>query len=793
MHDAYDLQPVRRRLMRFIKVRRIRSGTGASWGNLISVILIGIAAAVSAAAGWDQHHHIQWLIAAAVIAALAGLAQVSSQALSGSSTNIDARLGAWVTKDQRGAEFAVFSRDAKKVDLCLISPLGDERRIPLSRLRSASEIWHGYVRGVGAGQRYGYRVSGDYSPADGHRYNPYKLLLDPYARAIEGRIDWAGPVFGYQGPADDGVPDTRDSGRHVPHSVIVDDAFDWGSDRHPRIPWADTVIYKLHVRGFTKRHPDISENLRGTYAAMGSPPTISYLKGLGVTTIHLMPVHHFISERWLVERGLKNYWGYTPIGYFAPEASYSSSGTAGEQVREFKSMVRSLHAAGLEVILEVAYNHTGEGDHLGPHLCFRGIDNQAYYRLRSDRRYYWDYSGCGNSLNFSADNPEVLALIIRSMRFWIEEVHVDGFYFDLASALARNLYEDGQLDEFFRQMREDPVISQVKLFAEPWDIGEGGGYQVDAFPRFWAEFNDDYRDVVRDFWRGFPQSPRRLANRISGSTDICRADGRSPATSVNFLATHDNFTLHDLVSYNEKHNEANGEHNSDGVNDNHSWNCGVEGPTDDPAVLRLRDQQKRNFLTTLFLSAGVPLLYAGDERSHTQLGNNNPYCQDNEISWINWQLDERAEALLQFTKQLIALRAAHPVFRRRKRFEGREVGGSGLKDVGWFAADGTEMDSAKWLQPDIYALGMFLYGRAVFDRTPQSERVTDDSFLLLFNAGSKQVRFYLPGHPWANRYEHVIDTSDFSADINRNATARHVAAGRAVQLKGRSMLVLRAT
>jgi isoamylase len=609
----------------------------------------------------------------------------------------------------------------------------------LSRLRSTPEIWHGYVRGVGAGQRYGYRVTGDYSPENGNRFNSAKLLLDPYARAIEGRVDWVGPVFGYQGHADDGVPDTRDSGRHVPHSVVVDNAFDWGNDHHLRIPWENTVIYELHVRGFTKQQPDIPDALRGTYAAIGSTAAINYFRNLGVTTLQLLTVHHFVSEGWLIGRGLTNYWGYSPIGYFAPEASYSSSGTAGEQVREFKSMVRSLHAAGIEVMLDVVYNHTGEGDHRGPHLCFRGIDNRAYYRLRSDRRYYWDYSGCGNSFNFNSGNSEMLALIIRNLRFWIEEMHVDGFYLDLASALARNLYEDGQLDEFFRQIREDHVISKVKLIAESWDIGEGGGYQVDAFPRLWAEFNDDYRDAIRDFWRGVPESRKRLACRLSGSTDMCRADGGSPSTSVNFVTTHDSFTLHDLVSYNEKHNEANAEHNIDGANDNHSWNCGVEGPTDNPAILRLREQQKRNFLTTLFLSAGVPVLYAGDELGNTQMGNNNPYCQDNETSWINWQLDERGEALLEFTRKLIALRAAHPVFRRRKTFEGREVDGSGVKDVGWFAADGTEMDVARWLQPDIYALGMFLHGRAVFDRTTVSERITDDSFLLLFNGKYSEV------------------------------------------------------
>lgn len=774
-------------------VRAISSWIGASWANLLSVVLIGIAAAVSAAAGWDQHHHLQWLVAAAVIATLGGLAQVASQGRSRAQAEVPVRLGAWITKDGKGAEFAVFSRNAEKVDLCLIGSAGDERRIPLSRLRATPEIWRARVRGVGPGQLYGYRASGVYCPAEGHRFNPAKLLLDPYARAIDGTVDWDGPVFGFQGDPDDGVPDTRDSGRHVPHAVVVDDAFDWGTDRHPRIPWADTVIYQLHVRGFTALHPDIPKPQQGTYAALGSEHIVDYLKDLGVTAVRLLTVHHSISERWLVERGLTNYWGYMPIGYFAPAARYSSSGAAGDQVVEFKSMVRNLHAAGLEVIIDVVYNHTGEGDQKGPHLCFRGLDNQTYYRLRNDRRYYWDYSGCGNSLNFSADNPEVLSLILRNLRFWVEDMHVDGFHFDLASALARNLYEDGQLHEFFRRIVEDPVISQVKLIAEPWDIGESGGYQVDAFPRLWAEFNDDYRDAVRDFWRGTPQPLRRLANRLSGSADLCRADGRGPGTCVNFVATHDSFPLDDLVSYNEKHNEANGEDNADGVNDNHSWNCGVEGPTEDPAILRLREQQKRNFLTTLFLSAGVPLLYAGDELGHSQRGNNNPYCQDNEISWIDWQLSDEAKALLQFTRQLKDLRAAHPVFRRRKNFEGREVGGSGVKDVAWFAADGTEMDSASWVQPDTHALGMYLHGGSIFDRSTQSERLTDDSFLLLMNGGSKQVRFTLPGAPWAHGYERQIDTSEAFGQSGRNTAARNLVAGKVIQLKARSMLVLRVT
>jgi glycogen operon protein len=552
----------------------------------------------------------------------------------------------------------------------------------------------------------------------------------------------------------------------------------------------------MHVRGFTRQHPGIPEAQRGTYAALGAAPVITYLKDLGVTTIQLMTVHHFISEGWLAERGLTNYWGYTPIGYFAPEASFSSSGAVGEQVQEFKSMIRSLHAAGIEVILDVVYNHTGEGDHRGPHLCFRGIDNRAYYLLGKDeadedKSQYRDYSGCGNSFNFSGDSPPMLDLIIDNLRYWIDEMHVDGFRFDLASAVAKSLYKADCLNKFFSRICEDPVISQVKLIAESWNL-DGHGYQVDRFPLRWAEFNDDYRDAVRDFWRGVPLSGRNLARRLSGSTGASGAEGGSPATSVNFITNHDTFTLHDLVSYNEKHNEANGESNSDGVNANHSWNCGHEGPIDHPLILQLREQQKRNFLTTLLLSAGVPMLYAGDERGRTQLGNNNPYCQDNQISWIDWPLDQRTEALLQFTGQLLAFRAAHPVFRRQRSIEGREVGGGRVKDVTWFDRDGKEMVAEKFDEPEIHVLGMFLNGKAVFDRATSSERIPDDSFLLLFNGGRKGVLFKLPGSPWANRYECLIDTSTVPAHITDSAAARRWAAGSVIRLRARSMVVLRA-
>ena len=657
----------------------------------------------------------------------------------------------------------------------------------MAKHRTLPGVWHGYLRGVGAGQRYGFRVSGAYRPNDGHCFNSAKLLLDPYAKAIEGSVDWAGPVFGSAGTVDDAVPDVRDSAPHMPYSVVVEDTFDWGDDRRPRVPWADTVIYEAHVRGFTKQHAGISDTLRGSYAAMGSEAVISYLKDLGVTTVQLLTVHHFVSEQALVRRGLTNYWGYNPIGFFAPEASYSSTGTSGEQVLEFKEMVRNLHGADIEVILDMCYNHTGEGNHHGPHLCFRGIDNRAYYRLERDHRYYKDYSGCGNTLNVR--EPQVLALIANSLRYWAEEMHIDGFRFDLASALARNLYADGRLGAFFDLIRQDPVVSQLKLIAESWNVGEDGGYQVDDFPALWAEHNDDYRDAVREFWRGAPQSPKRLARRLTGSTDTCRGDGRSPGTSINFVTWHDGFTLHDLVSYNRKHNEANGEGNRDGVNENLSWNCGHEGPTDDPTITELRERQKRNFLCCLLLSAGVPALYGGDELGRGQHGNNNPYCHDSELNWINWTLDPPAEALLQFTQQITALRAAHPVFRRRKPFQGREINSSGTRDVSWFTSDGKEMKEDTWDDQDTHVLGMFLNGQAAFDRATSGERIADDSFLLLLNGGNEGASFTLPGPEWVVEYEQIIDTYNTSGSTN---TRHYFKSGKTIQIQDHSMIVLRA-
>ena len=789
-------------LVRFTNAARgSRSWIAASWRNVATVGLVGLAAAVSSAAGWDQRHHVQWLVAAAVIVALAGLAQLS-RGTRQAQQEARPRLGAWPSADHKGTDFAVFSESADGVDLCLFEHDGHERRITLTK--TADHVWHGSVPGVGPGQRYGYRVKGPYDPVGGHRFNPAKLLLDPYARAIEGEVDWDGPVFGYVLDGDENVADLRDSAPYVPRSVVVDDSFDWGDDRRLHIPWHDTVIYQAHVRGLTKQWPGISAHQRGTYAAMGSAPVISYLRNLGVTSLLLMTVNHFVSERELVQRGRSNYWGYMPIGYFAPEASYSSAGAAGEQVGEFKTMVRNLHAAGIEVIIDMAYSHTAEGNHRGPHLCFRGIDNRAYYRLLTDdRHYYEDYSGCGNSLN--AGHQRVLSLIMDGLRYWVTEMHVDGFRFDLPSALARNFYEAGTLDRFspnaheastrdtlFGLIRKDPIISQVKLIAESWDVGESGGYQVETFPVQWAEFNDDYRDALRDFWRGVPQPRKRLAYRLTGSIDICRSDGRSPGTSINFVTSQDGFTLYDLVSYNEKHNEDNGEDNRDGLKDDRSWNCGTEGPTNDPAITRLRSRQKRNFLTSLFLSAGVPALLSGDEINRTQRGNNNPYCQDNTVSWIDWKLDDEANALLQFTKQLLALRAAHPVFRRRKSFQGQEIGHTGTKDIGWFTSDAAEIDECTWRTPDFYALGMFLNGQAVFDRTTSSERVSDDSFMLLFNGGNASVRFTLPGLPWATSYKPIINTDIAVTERNDDAIAYDLKAGETIQLTAHSMAVLRA-
>jgi isoamylase len=689
--------------------------------------------------------------------------------------------------DGAGTNFAVFAEGADAVELALLDEPGRERRVRLPEVTAF--VWHGYVPEVRPGQRYGFRVHGPYDPDSGRRYNPAKLLLDPYARAIEGEVDWDPSMFGYPVGGDDLVPDDRDSAPHAPLSVVVHDSgFPWGDDRRPHVPWADTVIYEAHVRGFTRRHPDVPPHQRGTYAAMGSPPVVEHLRRLGVTTLELLPVHHFVSEHHLVARGLTNYWGYNSIGFFAPEAGYSSTGTRGQQVSEFKAMVRNLHAAGVEVVLDVVYNHTAEGNHLGPTLSFRGLDNRAYYRTMDDNpRFYMDYTGTGNTLN--ARHPQVLALIMDSLRYWVQEMHVDGFRFDLASALARSLHEVDRLSAFFDLIHQDPVVSKVKLIAEPWDVGPGG-YQVGNFPVLWTEWNGRYRDTMRDFWRGARTGVADVAFRLTGSSDLYQSDGRRPYASINFATAHDGFTLHDLVSYNDKHNQANGEDNRDGSSDNRSWNCGVEGPTDDPEIGFLRERQRRNFLTSLLLSAGVPMLLAGDELGRTQLGNNNAYCQDNEISWVDWELDEGRAALLEFTRAVITLRREHPVFRRRRFFQGQAIHGSAVKDIGWFTPDGTEMDEADWQAPDVSTLGVFLNGEEIPDQDPRGGRVVDASFMLLLNGGGEPALFKLPGEPWAKEYELVADTA-LAFVRPPGADAPSYLAGEALSMASRSMAVLR--
>ena len=659
------------------------------------------------------------------------------------------------TYDGSGTNFALFSEVAERVELCLFDARGAETRVDLPEMDGF--VWHAFVPGVEPGQHYGYRVYGPYDPKQGLRCNPAKLLLDPYAKAIDGHIDWHPSLFSY----DLGRPDTfntEDSAAHLPKSVVINPYFDWGVDRPPRHQYADSVIYEAHVKGLTKRHPEIPAELRGTYAAIAHPVVLEHLSQLGVTAVELMPVHHFVDDSLLVDRGLSNYWGYNTNGYLAPDVRYSSAAGAGGQVQEFKAMVRALHEADIEVILDVVYNHTAEGNHLGPTLAFRGIDNRAYYRLvDDDPQYYMDYTGTGNSLNVR--QPHALQLIMDSLRYWVLEMHVDGFRFDLASALAREFYDVDRLSSFFELVQQDPVVSQVKLIAEPWDVGPGG-YQVGNFPPQWTEWNGKYRDTVRDFWRGEPATIGEFAARLTGSADLYEHSGRRPVASINFVTAHDGFTLLDLVSYNEKHNEANGENNKDGTDDNRSWNCGVEGPTDDPAVLALRAQQRRNFLATLFLSQGVPMLAHGDEVGRTQQGNNNAYCQDSELTWVDWgKVDVD---LLAFTRQVSELRRQHPVFRRRRFFDGRPVRRRGvetLPDITWFATDGTEMTEEDWEAPFGRAVAVYLNGEGIPDRDSRGDRVVDDSFLLCFSAHDQPLEFLVPGAEYASTWTVVLDTA----------------------------------
>ncbi|MFE4953157.1 glycogen debranching protein GlgX [Streptomyces sp. NPDC056653] len=659
-----------------------------------------------------------------------------------------------------GTNFALWAGGAEAVVLCLFDEEGNETRLPLTEL--THEVWHGFVPGVRPGQRYGYRVHGRWDPWTGARWNAAKLLLDPYARAVDGSFTLPAEVYGHvrdwpQQQVADTVRDERDSAPFVPKGVVVHDDDDWAEDRRPKTPWADSVIYELHVRGFTKLHPGIPEELRGTYAGLAHPAAIGHLQRLGVTAVELLPVHQFAHEDHLLRRGLHNYWGYNSIGYFAPHADYSASGTGGQQVGEFKRMVRALHDAGIEVILDVVYNHTAEASELGPMLSLRGIDNRGYYRLQSDARRYADYTGCGNTLHVV--QPHVLRLITDSLRYWVTEMGVDGFRFDLAAALARSMHDVDMLSPFLAVIAQDPVLRRVKLIAEPWDVGNGG-YQVGAFPPLWTEWNDRYRDAVRDFWRGALPDVRDLGYRLTGSSDLYAWGGRRPYASVNFITAHDGFTLRDLVSYQQKHNEANGEGNRDGTSDNRTWNCGAEGETDDLGINALRRRQLRNLLTTLLLSTGVPMLVAGDEMGRTQGGNNNAYCQDNEVSWLDWSLLDQPQwrELTELTARLLALRHTHPVLRRRAFFSGRAQAADGLQDLAWFTRQGKEMTETDWYAPAA-TIGLYLSGRDIPGRDARGEQVTDDSFLAILHAADRPISFRLPGPPWAQAYELVLDTS----------------------------------
>jgi isoamylase len=660
--------------------------------------------------------------------------------------------------DGWGTNFALFSEVAESVELCLFDSEGRQSKVEMTEVDGF--VWHAYLPGVGPGQRYGYRVHGPWVPSRGLRCSPSKLLLDPYVKAIEGEVTWDESLFDYSW-GNPRQPNRTDSARFMPKSVVVNPFFDWGNDRSPRTPYHETVIYEAHVRGLTLRHPDVPQQQRGTYAGLAHPAVIEHLRALGVTAVELMPVHQFVPEQPLIARGLTNYWGYNTIGFLAPHNRYSSAGQRGEQVGEFKSMVRALHQAGIEVILDVVYNHTAEGDHMGPTLSWRGIDNAAYYRLDDSAPWrYLDYTGCGNSLN--ARHPHSLQLVMDSLRYWILDMHVDGFRFDLASALARELHDVDRLSTFFDLVQQDPVVSQVKLIAEPWDVGEGG-YQVGNFPPLWTEWNGKYRDTVRDFWRGRPATLPEFASRLTGSSDLYETSGRRPVASINFVTCHDGFTLRDLVSYDDKHNEANGEDNRDGNDDNRSWNCGIEGPAEDPAVESLRARQERNFLVTLFLSQGVPMLLAGDEMGRTQGGNNNAYCQDNEVSWVDWSRASSEHDLLLFTQRLAGLRRDHPVFRRRRFFQGQPMAAEdGPGDIIWLTPAGNEMTDADWRAGYAKSVAVYLNGEAITEPDPRGDPVTDDRFLLLFNAGAAPIMFTLPDERLGSSWEVVIDTT--SAD-----------------------------
>ncbi|HEX2090933.1 MAG TPA: glycogen debranching protein GlgX [Longimicrobiaceae bacterium] len=690
------------------------------------------------------------------------------------------------TWDGQGVNFALFSENATGVELCLFDVDDPARETARVRLREVTaHVWHGYIPGLKPGQLYGYRVDGPYEPERGLRFNATKLLLDPYARAVAGKVEWEPEIFGYPLSGEDLARDERDSAAAMPKGVVVDDTFDWEGDRPLRTPWRRTVIYEAHVKGLTMLHPEVPKELRGTYAGVAHPAVVEHLKSIGVTALELLPVHDFVDDGYLLDKGLRNYWGYNTLNFFSPDARYSGSGDQGGQIHEFREMVKALHRAGIEVILDVVYNHTAEGNHLGPTLSFKGIDNPVYYRLlENDPRYYMDYTGTGNSLN--ARHPQVIKLINDSLRYWVQEMHVDGFRFDLASTLAREEHGVDRLSSFFDVIHQDPVLSEVKLIAEPWDIGEGG-YQVGNFPVLWTEGNGKYRDTVRAFWRSEPGTVSELAYRLTGSSDLYGDDGRKAHASINFVTAHDGFTLNDLVSYNHKHNEANGENNRDGDDHNLSYNFGVEGPTDDLEIRRQRAKQKRNFIATLLLSQGAPMICGGDEMGRTQRGNNNAYCQDNEISWLDWDLDEEDADLLEFTRRVARIRREHPIFRRRHFFQGRHIRGSELEDITWLRPDAEEMDDDEWSTPLVRAFGMLMAGDALLEWDDQGERVYDDTFLLLFNGAPETVSFTLPGTPRPTRWEVVVETARPASEQD----GRVLDPGDQVEMTGRSMMVLR--
>ncbi len=668
------------------------------------------------------------------------------------------------TWDGAGVNFAIYAENATKVELCLFDSADAQKEahtIPLKEY--TDKVWHAYLPDVLAGQLYGYRFHGPFDPSKGHRYNPNKVVLDPYAKLIGRDVRWADELFGYRfdDPEADLSFDQRDSAPYAPLATVIDPAFTWGDDRSPRTPWHKTVIYELHVKGFTQKNPEVPEKLRGSYAGLASESAIKHFTELGVTAVELLPVHYHLDDRHLTEKGLKNYWGYNTLGFLAPEPDYCCTSIPQDNVQQFKMMVRAMHAAGLEVILDVVYNHTAEGNQMGPTLSMRGVDNAGYYRLAEDGRYYMDFTGTGNTLNMT--NPHVLQLIMDSLRYWVIEMHVDGFRFDLASTLARELFEVNRLGAFFDIIHQDPLLSQVKLIAEPWDVGPGG-YQVGNFPVLWTEWNGKYRDCVRRFWKGDGGTTSELATRLAGSSDLYQDDGRKPYASINFITCHDGFTLADLVSYNDKHNDANGEENRDGANDNNSWNCGAEGPTDDPKIIELRERQKRNLMASLMLSVGVPMMLGGDELGHRQNGNNNTYCQDNELTWLEWELDLRKREFLEFTKKLLYIRMTQPVFQRRKFFLGRAIRGSDVKDISFFSPAGDEMSDGDWNAGFVKCLGIRLAGDLINDETERGEAIVGETLLMLLNGHWEPIPFTLPPTLHGYLWERLLDTADTSPE-----------------------------